>query len=64
MAGLPLALVYTVLDRGSGVRLIGIYLIVVVVLGVGRAYMTWQRQDVVGFWVLAAFSPLAAGHAC
>jgi len=60
MAGLPLALLYTMLERSLGVRLIGIYLIAVVVLGVGRAYMTWRRQDVVGFWVLAAFTPLAA----
>jgi GGDEF domain-containing protein len=59
VAGLPLALVYTVLDRGVGVRMIGLYLIVIVVMGVGRAYLTWQRKDVVGFWVLAAFTPLA-----
>ncbi|WP_175541843.1 7TM diverse intracellular signaling domain-containing protein [Polaromonas sp. YR568] len=59
VAGLPLALVYTVLDRGSGVRMIGIYLILIVVMGVGRAYLTWQRKDIVGFWVLAAFTPLA-----
>jgi hypothetical protein len=59
VAGLPLALLYTMLERGLGVRLIGLYLIAVVVLGVGRAYMTWRRQDVVGFWVLAAFTPLA-----
>ena len=59
VAGLPLALVYTVLDRGVGVRMIGLYLIVIVLMGVGRAYLTWQRKDVVGFWVLAAFTPLA-----
>jgi GGDEF domain-containing protein len=59
IAGLPLALLYTMLERSLGVRLIGVYLIAVVVLGMGRAYMTWRRQDVVGFWVLAAFTPLA-----
>lgn len=58
-ASLPLALVYTVLDRGFGVRMIGFYLIVIVVMGVGRAYLTWRRKDVVGFWVLAAFTPMA-----
>lgn len=60
VAGLPLALVYTVLDRGIGVYMIGSYLILIVVMGVGRAYLSWQRKDVVGFWVLAAFTPLAA----
>jgi diguanylate cyclase (GGDEF)-like protein len=58
MAGAPLALVYLALDRPSGVILIGAYLIAVVVLGISRAYMTWRRQDIVGFWVLAAFVPL------
>ncbi len=58
MAGVPLALAYLLLERVPGVRLIGIYLIAVVLLGTSRAYMTWRRQDVVGFWVLAAFTPL------
>lgn len=58
MAGVPLALVYLVLERGLGVGLLGVYLVIVVALGTSRAYMTWRRQDVVGFWVLAAFSPL------
>jgi GGDEF domain-containing protein len=60
VAGLPLALFYTLLDRNVGVRMIGLYLILIVVMGVGRAYLTWQRKDIVGFWVLAAFAPLAA----
>ncbi|WP_431098219.1 sensor domain-containing diguanylate cyclase [Polaromonas aquatica] len=58
VAGVPLALVYLFLERGSGVRLIGVYLIAVVLLGISRAYMTWRRQDIVGFWVMAAFTPL------
>lgn len=58
MAGVPLALLYFVLERRLGVGLLGLYLVLVVALGTSRAYMTWRRQDVVGFWVLAAFSPL------
>lgn len=58
MAGAPLALAYLVLERGLGIGLLGTYLVAVVALGTSRAYMTWRRQDVVGFWVLAAFSPL------
>lgn len=58
MAGVPLALVYLVLERSPGVRLIGVYLVAVVLLGISRACMTWRRQDVVGFWVMAAFIPL------
>ncbi len=59
MASLPLALLYTVLERGPGVRMIGVYLLAVVLLGMSRAGLTWRRQDAVGFWVLAAFTPLA-----
>jgi diguanylate cyclase (GGDEF)-like protein len=58
MAGVPLAMAYLFMERGPGVALLGVYLVVVVALGTSRAYMTWRRQDVVGFWVLAAFSPL------
>jgi diguanylate cyclase (GGDEF)-like protein len=58
MAGVPLALLYFVLERRLGVGLLGLYLVLVVALGTSRAYMTWRRQDVGGFWVLAAFSPL------
>lgn len=58
MAGAPLALAYLVLERGLGIGLLGTYLVAVVALGTSRAYMTWRRHDVVGFWVLAAFSPL------
>lgn len=58
MAGVPLALVYLFMERGLGVDLLGAYLVAVVALGTSRAYMTWRRQDVVGFWVLAAFTPL------
>jgi GGDEF domain-containing protein len=57
-AGVPLSLAYLVLERGLGVRLISAYLVAVVVMGISRAFMTWRRQDVVGFWVLAAFVPL------
>ncbi|MFS2032663.1 7TM-DISM domain-containing protein [Polaromonas sp. CT11-55] len=57
-AGVPLALLYLILERGLGVRLISAYLVAVVVMGISRAYMTWRRQDVVGFWVFAAFVPL------
>jgi GGDEF domain-containing protein len=59
MASLPLALLYAVLERGPGVRMIGVYLLAVVLLGMSRAGLTWRRKDVVGFWVLAAFTPLA-----
>jgi GGDEF domain-containing protein len=59
IAGPALALAYAGINRHWGVRLIGAYLIVVVVLGLATAFMAWRRKDVVGAWVLAGFTPLA-----
>ncbi|MDP3172400.1 MAG: 7TM diverse intracellular signaling domain-containing protein [Polaromonas sp.] len=59
IAGPVLALAYVGMNRHWGVRLIGVYLIVVVVLGLTTAFMAWRRKDVVGAWVLAGFTPLA-----
>lgn len=58
-ASLPLALIYAVVERGLGVGIAGVYVITVVVLGMRRAIIVWRRRDMVGFWVLAAFTPLA-----
>lgn len=63
LAGPVLAFAYVGLDRQWGVHLIGAYLLVIVVLGLATAYATWRRQDVVGAWVLAAFTPLALSTA-
>ena len=59
IAGPVLALAYLWMDRSWGVRVIGIYLVVVVVLGLTTAFMAWRRKDVVAAWVLAGFTPLA-----
>ena len=59
LAGLPVALAYSVVERSAGVPMIGIYLISVVLMGMSRAWMTWKRRDVIGLWVFAAFSPMA-----
>jgi len=58
-ASLPLAITYAMVERGAGVVVGGIYVITVVVLGMRRAVIVWKRKDMVGFWVLAAFTPLA-----
>ncbi|MDO9113829.1 MAG: 7TM diverse intracellular signaling domain-containing protein [Polaromonas sp.] len=63
LAGPLLAFAYIGLDRQWGVHLIGAYLLVIVVLGLATAYTTWRRHDVVGAWVLAAFTPLALSTA-
>ncbi|MBA3595689.1 MAG: diguanylate cyclase [Polaromonas sp.] len=59
LAGPVLALAYLVMNRHWGVRLIGIYLVIVVVLSIGIAYAAWRRKDPVGAWVLAGFAPLS-----
>ena len=59
LAGLPVAIAYGLIDRGAGVIMISIYLITVALLGIIKAITTWRRRDVVGLWVLAAFTPTA-----
>ena len=59
VAGLPVALLYAAVERSLGVPMIGVYLVGVVAFGMSRAWMTWQRRDVVGLWVFAAFMPMA-----
>ena len=59
LAAVPVALAYAVLERSIGVPMVAIYLSLVVVVGLGRAWMTWKRNDVIGLWALAAFTPMA-----
>jgi GGDEF domain-containing protein len=60
LAGMPLALLYIVLGRGQGVRMISAYLALVVTLGLAKSFLAWRRNDLVGLWVLASFTPVAA----
>ena len=60
LAGPVLALLFVVIDRGWGVRLIGVYLTLCVVLGLATAFLASRRRDVIGLWVLGAFTPLSA----
>lgn len=60
LAGVPLALAYLLLPRGMGVRVLGADLVLVSVLTLGRALISWRRGDAVSAWVLAAFTPLTA----
>lgn len=59
VASLPLALAYAVLERHIGVPMVATYLSLVVVVGLSRAWLTWKRNDVIGLWTLAAFTPMA-----
>ncbi|MES2686158.1 MAG: 7TM diverse intracellular signaling domain-containing protein [Pseudomonadota bacterium] len=59
LAGPAFAVAYIGLDRQWGVRLVGAYLVVVIILGIGTALVAWRRKDVVGVWVLGGFMPLA-----
>ena len=59
IAALPASLVYAVIDRRGGVPLIGVYLACVVVTGLSKAWLTWRRGDIIGLWVLGAFTPMA-----
>ncbi len=57
--GLPLSLLYTVAERTHSAAIVSAYLVLVVILGMSKALASWQRKDVAGLWILAAFTPLA-----
>jgi diguanylate cyclase (GGDEF)-like protein len=57
-AGLVLAAVYMVVERSTGVMLIGGYLLLACFTSFLIAYLAWRRGDVVGLWVLLAYTPL------
>ena len=59
LAGLPVAIVYALLPRATAVAMISAYLVTMAILGIAKALSTWQRKDVIGLWVLAAFTPTA-----
>lgn len=58
-AGLPMAVAYAFVDRPKGVVMISVFLISVAMLGIYKAVVTWQRRDVIGLWILAAFTPIS-----
>ena len=59
LAGVPVAVTYALIPRGSAVILISSYLITIAILGLTKAASTWRRNDLTGMWVLAAFTPTA-----
>jgi two-component system, sensor histidine kinase LadS len=59
LAGVPVAIAYAVLERSTAVSMISGFLITVATLGIIKAVTTWRRKDVIGLWVLAAFTPTA-----
>ena len=59
LAAIPVAIAYTMLERGTGVRLVSVYQITTLVLVVTKAISTWMRKDVIGLWVLIGFTPTA-----
>ncbi len=59
-AGLPIAVIYALTDRITGVLMISAYLVTVALLGIAKSITTWLRRDMIGMWVLAAFGPTAA----
>ncbi len=59
-AGLPIAVIYALIERPTAVVMISTYLISVALLGTFKSTSTWQRRDIIGFWVLLAFAPLTA----
>ena len=59
-AGLPIAVIYALIERPTAVVMISTYLVSVALLGTFKSASTWQRKDIIGFWVLLAFTPLTA----
>lgn len=59
LAGLPIAVVYSLVDRSLGVPVVAAYLAVVVVASQMTAFLAWRRRDAVGPWVMGAFAPMS-----
>lgn len=57
--GLVLAGMYLLLERGTGIVLLGLHLVAVATLCVYSAVVTWRRGDPVGLWMLPGAVPLA-----
>ena len=59
-AGLPIAVTYALIERPTAVVMISAYLISVAFLGIFKSASAWWRKDIIGLWVLMAFTPLTA----
>ena len=59
LVGLPVAVIYAMLERRFGVPMISLYLMVVVIAGQVTAFLAWRRRDPVGLWVMTAFAPMS-----
>jgi GGDEF domain-containing protein len=58
-AGVPVVLVYLMVERVLGVALLGAHLMAVAALTLALASATWRRGDPVGRWMLMGAVPLA-----
>ena len=58
-AGMALAAVFPMLPKGAALAMMGIYVASAMVAIIGVAVAAWRRKDVVGAWVLVAYTPLA-----
>ena len=59
LAALPVALIYSLVERRIGVPMISLYLLVVVFAGQATAFMAWRKRDAVGPWVMGALAPIS-----
>ncbi|NPC58903.1 sensor domain-containing diguanylate cyclase [Caenimonas soli] len=59
LAGIVLAAVYPVLDKPVGLMAVAAYLAATSLTNIWIATAGWRRGDIVGAWVLVAYSPFA-----
>ena len=57
--GMPVALAYSLVERSIGVPMVALYVTAVVITAMTRCWITWRRHDVIGLWLMAAFTPMA-----
>jgi two-component system, sensor histidine kinase LadS len=56
--GVLLALFFVLLDRSTGLALLGAYIVAVAGVSLQAAGVTWRRDDPVGLWLLVGSVPL------
>lgn len=58
IAGIVFAVLFPLVAKGTGLMVVGVYMVAATLINMWIAFDAWRRADQVGAWVLAAYAPL------